>query len=693
MKKVLSLVLIFLMLSSAVSAVYAANDSSDRLNELLTELKERIGSTDMYDEFTSSVQTYNGENEYSFSWRCTEDDKDDSLDISMNESGIVTSYYEYKSEYYDYERKPSINRPSSQEALKTAEAAFKSLNPDIADSIKITEYSASQSLRGGTFGFKLQRYENGYPVIGDWGAIYISPDSSKITSMHLNYTQGLKFEDASALISREEAINSFNQSFGMELCYSAQYQDREKTAVLEYIPRVEYNQYISAVNAGVVEQKQNDDAFFRDSAGDMGAAENSKSLYSGGGGGLTKTELKELEKIEGLMSSDEAEKLLRANDLLPLTDDYTLTRQYLSRDYYDQNLYTLSMSFSHEDENKYSRFNATINAATGEILSFNKSGGKSGENKLSRPQAAETAEKAVKKLAQSHFGSNPDFIADETQSDDTSGTFYYTRYVNGIRYSGNRIFINIDLTDGTITSYSMDFDNIAFPSADGTLTPDEACGKLFEQIDYSVYYLPAEANKSGCEALLVYASDDDNMILDAFSGELKYRNETSEIGSYTDIDGHYAQEAINELARFGIGFEGESFLPDSQITQAEFTTLLNAAFVDIQPIVIGKAVDYTYVYNRAENAGIIKEDEYSPDAPLTRDRAAVMMIRALGLEEAASLSGIFVPLFSDVTENIGYTSILSAMGVISGDESGKFNPDMTLTRADAAIMLYKCLSK
>ena len=44
-------------------------------------------------------------------------------------------------------------------------------------------------------------------------------------------------------------------------------------------------------------------------------------------------------------------------------------------------------------------------------------------------------------------------------------------------------------------------------------------------------------------------------------------------------------------------------------------------------------------------------------------------------------------------DSVGFTSILGAMGVIKGDENGNFNPSGTVTRADAAIMLYNYLSK
>ena len=157
---------------------------------------------------------------------------------------------------------------------------------------------------------------------------------------------------------------------------------------------------------------------------------------------------------------------------------------------------------------------------------------------------------------------------------------------------------------------------------------------------------------------------------------------------------NYAKDAIEALAKFGIGFADSEFKPDSNITQADFVTLLNAAFNDYGPIVIYKGISYENIYDDAIADGIVKEDEYSPDADVTRDLAAKMMVRALGFEEVATLNGIYVPIFADVSaDSVGFTSILGAMGVIKGDENGNFNPSGTVTRADAAIMLYNYLSK
>ena len=69
------------------------------------------------------------------------------------------------------------------------------------------------------------------------------------------------------------------------------------------------------------------------------------------------------------------------------------------------------------------------------------------------------------------------------------------------------------------------------------------------------------------------------------------------------------------------------------------------------------------------------------------------MIRAMGAEEYAKYNDIYVPPFNDVTENKGYIALLSAMGVVSGDGSGNFNPSHEITRAESVVMIYNYLTR
>lgn len=689
MKKFLSLVLAAAL--CAASAVPALADSnSEKINEMLSVLKQRIGSTDEYDKFSGSVNAYGGETRYEFLWSKTDGDNRSSMNITMNSDGVVTSYYTYGGGGNGRGGKASINRPDVSEALDAAISGFKKLNPDISENVKITSDGEYRSLTGDDFGFVLQRTQNGIPVADDDGWISVSADAKRVVSFSLNYTTGLKFEDSSKLISKEDAQNSFNEKFPMKLRYTTEYKDDKKSATLIYSPDSEYNQYISATSGEVITREYRRHRF---GGGNMKASE-SMAAMDMADNGFSEAEIKNLDTINGLIGLDKAEKIILTSKVINANSAYKLTEHALCRDWYDEDKYTYRLEFERTSGDEDYWLDAEVDAKSGDILSFYIRENRGNEKaKLNVKQGYEKAYAALEVLAPSHFGENTDYLLDGDDKD-SSGNYVFFRYVNGIEFADNSVRISVDMASGKIISYRIGYDDIEFPSADGVISAEDAGKRLFEQVGYDVWYIPTYEDGKPAQAPVVYDTDSYDLTLDAFSGELKYKRDSEKVGEYTDIENHYAKNAIEALAKFGIGFADSEFKPDSNITQADFVTLLNAAFNDYGPIVIYKGISYENIYDDAIEDGIVKEDEYSPDADVTRDLAAKMMVRALGFEEVATLDGIYVPIFADVSaDSVGFTSILGAMGVIKGDENGNFNPSGTVTRADAAIMLYNYLSK
>ncbi len=689
MKKFLSLVLAAAL--CAASAVPALADSnSEKINEMLSVLKQRIGSTDEYDKFSGSVNAYGGETRYEFLWSKTDGDNRSSMNITMNSDGVVTSYYTYGGGGNGRGGKASINRPDVSEALDAAISGFKKLNPDISENVKITSDGEYRSLTGDDFSFVLQRTQNGIPVADDDGWISVSADAKRVVSFSLNYTTGLKFEDSSKLISKEDAQNSFNEKFPMKLRYTTEYKDDKKSATLIYSPDSEYNQYISATSGEVITREYRRHRF---GGGDMKASE-SMAAMDMADNGFSEAEIKNLDTINGLIGLDKAEKIILTSKVINANSAYKLTEHALCRDWYDEDKYIYRLEFERTSGDEDYWLDAEVDAKSGDILSFYISENRGNEKaKLNVKQGYEKAYAALEVLAPTHFGENMDYLLDGDDKDN-SGNYVFFRYVNGIEFADNSVRISVDMASGKIISYRIGYDDIEFPSADSVISAEDAGKRLFEQVGYDVWYIPTYEDDKPAKALAVYDTDSYDLTLDAFSGELKYKRDSEKVGEYTDIENHYAKDAIEALAKFGIGFADSEFKPDSNITQADFVTLLNAAFNDYGPIVIYKGISYENIYDDAIEDGIVKEDEYSPDADVTRDLAAKMMVRALGFEEVATLDGIYVPIFADVSaDSVGFTSILGAMGVIKGDENGNFNPSGTVTRADAAIMLYNYLSK
>ncbi len=112
---------------------------------------------------------------------------------------------------------------------------------------------------------------------------------------------------------------------------------------------------------------------------------------------------------------------------------------------------------------------------------------------------------------------------------------------------------------------------------------------------------------------MAYQYENDSYIfgIDAKTGEiLENTYETTlELPNYNDIAGHYAEKQITTLAQYGIGFSGEAFFPNQDLTQRElliFILSANNSRTELEN-------NEDYLYNQAYTMNILTKEE--------RDRA------------------------------------------------------------------------
>lgn len=689
MKRFIAILTVCFVLVSSLGVVNASADA-DAGREILASIKPRIPSTEEFKDFSSSVQTRHGRSEYQFYWENSSDDGSDykSMNVTASADGIITSYSYYDSASRSSQKSiPAFQKLSSDEAMKLAKEHADTLNPMLADEIKLSKHNKYESLTSDSFSFKIQRVVNGIPVHGDTGYISVSDDALILTGYNISYTPSLSFPEASAAITPDAAKGKYIENIGMELVYQVDYKEDKRTAYLAYIP-AKISEYIDAFSGEAVSPVA---PMFSMYSNDMADKESAMSVGGAGGDSsnrFTEAELAELENLAGLILADDAQKQLRSNKLLALSSDMKLEAHSVSSDT-DKNYY-YNFSFSSDGENKIS-VNVRMNAQTGEILSVRRYGVAIDETKAADESVAL---KIASALAPSHC--KADGSGEYRLKSSEGNSFEFVRYIHDVPYYSDGIYLTINPADNTIVNYSISRLNADFPKPNDLLSAYEASQKLFEQVDYSLCYYPtcSADNMAYCDGvLLVYILDENKPPqIYADSGKLiSYENEP-EIGKYTDVADHYAEKQIQTLAAYGIGFESSEFLPDSVITQKEFVALLTDSVLRRDPIILHSSIDYSIHYRRAAANGIVLAGEEAPDSPVTRELAAVYMIRAAGYGEVAAYEDIYVSEFTDVTKNKGYISLLGAMGVISG-YNGCFNPQKSLTRADAMIMIYNWLSR
>ena len=174
---------------------------------------------------------------------------------------------------------------------------------------------------------------------------------------------------------------------------------------------------------------------------------------------------------------------------------------------------------------------------------------------------------------------------------------------------------------------------------------------------------------------------------------------TKDDGIFNDLDqAAWAKEYIVALYNDGVVSKNEEgrFYPQDNVKREEFIKMLvircgklnEGAVCSFNDVSSGDWF-YKYVSSAFVN-GIIKGDdngEFGTGQNMTREDAAVMLCRVLGLDESDAAAK-FKDYESISDYAMGSVGALTQIGIISGNEKNEFNPKGFLTRAEAAKILY-----
>lgn len=646
--KITSVVLSAALMLGAVSPVFAQTDHE--LENVVTEVKERLNVGD-FEEFSSDISTVDNEDVYYLTWS---DSKETYKYLQVVYSdGVILDYnYSYDGKYDVREEKfPEISR---EEALKTAQEFVKKANPDIYENLELVPIL--DMIRANEYYFHILRKENGIYVAGDGGNIGVFKDKKEVSFFYLDYETDVEFLPIDGILTAEAAEEKYVESLPFELQYTY-YYDYDKKELKVYPQYFSDNdKVINAVDGTVYKVPEEDDVVYRDQNSTMGKGD--------GDSGLSEVEQAEIDKISGLISKKDAEKIVRDNKIINVPSDWKLERTSLTRDYIDDEIYKYTLAFENEE---YDWITAEVDARTGQILCFYRPGDYSVRN-----QDLET-EKQIAKEALKVFGAE-DYAKLRLSENNEAGYVYYERTHNGIPVSENGAYFEFDGADNLV-SYSFVKTPIKeFPSVDGIKTEKEAFDSAKEQIDFGLIYMIEE--KKGTPVYGFFGQSDVIYFnLNPFTGKrIDYTGEEYKEAksiSYSDIAGHYAEDKFLKLAEFGIGFYDGVLEPDKKITRSEYLGLLTNMLVYVPYDII----------------------DISDTTPLTREQAVVLMVNRMGGAEYLKYDEMFINPFSDVTENKGPIAYLKAIGVVSGDGNGNFNPKNTITRGEALIMIYNYLNR
>ena len=190
-------------------------------------------------------------------------------------------------------------------------------------------------------------------------------------------------------------------------------------------------------------------------------------------------------------------------------------------------------------------------------------------------------------------------------------------------------------------------------------------------------------------------------------------------GWYRDVSpSHWAYHYIRVLWEEDVAdgwrsWGGSVFLPDREITRAEFVLMMAKAF-RLSPVpprgVFADVPSSLLLYNRipaagwieaAHRAGVVEgypDGRFRPHDSTRRDHAVALLIRALGLrEEARRLPegevGMLLGMFRDHRETdpsvVREMALAVKLKLIIGYPDGTLRPARRLTRAEGATVIYR----
>ncbi|GEM_PF-4860037 len=213
------------------------------------------------------------------------------------------------------------------------------------------------------------------------------------------------------------------------------------------------------------------------------------------------------------------------------------------------------------------------------------------------------------------------------------------------------------------------------------------------------------------DALKTWTREDRLSLVDAF--KQKDREDIRELNEkytrkdmFTDMDGHWAIEAVEEMATLGIikGRGNGIFDPDSRVSRAEFAAIMVRLAETKKPLAESPALLrdipsgswYESPIRKAYKAGILSGDgkgKIRPGEGISRQEMAVMAVNlsnSIGksLPQPANLL-----VFSDRASIAWWAkkpvATAKAAGWIKGMGNGRMNPADTVTRAQAVALIKR----
>jgi hypothetical protein len=197
--------------------------------------------------------------------------------------------------------------------------------------------------------------------------------------------------------------------------------------------------------------------------------------------------------------------------------------------------------------------------------------------------------------------------------------------------------------------------------------------------------------------------------LPGYGEELQNAPSNTPTVTFADVPNtHWANKYISEMASRKVleGYPDGKFRPENQVSRAEFATIIVKAsglqakkvnyssFSDVKPTdwyspYIEAVKDYMTGYRTADGSYI-----FNPTAPALREDITVALVKLKGYDVARLANrSIIEAMFKDyagISEAAkDYVAVAVENGLVSGYQDESFRPQASITRAEAATLLWR----
>jgi len=534
MKRIMSAFLAMIMIASAISFTVFAKENNEptteELEAVIKLVKPKLPVPEQCKEFS---WRFNAKTAYSdATWRLTWETDDEAKTyervlVTCDTEGNIISYT-YRNYDKSYGQLPSYTKA---ELEAVANEFLKTTVPEVFENVKL-HGSYGTGIYSGQYTYVYSRYIDGYLFPDNYVNIAVDYNTGDVTQMNVEYDYELEIDKHESIITPEKAEEILGTKQEMVLTYltktNVDKETKERTikAFLVYKPKYSY----LAVDAGTGELYDTKSSWeVNDSVQTEGAAgapalkndamtdESAREDYE-----LSEEELAGVKELEGLISKEEAIKAVTQNKYLYINPALTAVEAQLSKNYSvektasyqnDDGSYIWYIYFSNpvidDKYYDYAYANASVNAQTGEIISYSCNLNDYyyySKNNIDVPEVKYDAEasRAIAKeflekhaqdkfenVVESSYNSTNIIKLDEKSNAELYGAhrFNFTRVNEGIKFSRNYINVGVDGVTGKVYNYNYNWwTNVEFESPKGAMTPEQALSALLEKDGYGVIY-------------------------------------------------------------------------------------------------------------------------------------------------------------------------------------------------------------